>query len=145
MIRPAKLEDVEALVLIGQRFFSGSSYRGPRRTIEPRAFATHLCRLIDSEDVGFFVSERDGKPVGFIAVALAISPYDGRLVASKMHWAVDPELGRGEGIRLATHAEKWARAGDAAEMFMSGMNDDVERLLSGMGFEHVETNYSKVL
>jgi hypothetical protein len=145
VIRPATIDDIEPLVLLGDRFFSSDRYRGPRREIDPRSFAVHLCNLLNNDEIGFFVAERDRKVVGFIAVALAYSPYDGRLIASKMHWAVDPELGRGEGIRLAKHAEEWARAEGAVELFMSGMNEDVERLLDGMGFAHVESNFTKVL
>jgi hypothetical protein len=145
VIRPAKFDDIEALVLMGQRFFSDASYRGPRRAIEPRTFATHLCRLLSDENVGFFVSERGGVPVAAIAVLLTSCPFDGRISASKMHWIIDPELGRGEGIRLARHAEKWARAGGAVELFISGMNDEVDALLPRLGFEHVEKNFSKVL
>lgn len=145
MIRPATIDDVEPIVLLGHRFFSSDRYRGPRREVDPRSFAVHLCQLLGNDEIGFFVAERDRCVVGMIAVRLAYSPYDGRLVASKMHWAVDPELGRGEGIRLAAHAEQWARTEGAVELFMSGMNEDVEKILSGKGFERVETNFSKVL
>lgn len=144
-IRPAQLDDVEALVRLGAEFFEGGDYWGEPREFAPVDFALHLIALIRSPLSGFFVAENDaGEVVGAIALIITKDVFSGGLKALKLHWFVLPEY-RGLGLRLERRARQWAAEHGAANLTMSAVNEAAAALLERLGYQRTEVLYSKVI
>jgi GNAT superfamily N-acetyltransferase len=141
VIRDATLEDVAAIVGMGQRFIAGTPYA---RAIEgrPSKMAAFVERLITEPDGAIFVSEYGGVLVGMIGMVLFEHPFSGERVGSEMFWWVEPEH-RGIGIRLYKRAETWAIAAGAAVIHMIAPTPDVAQLYTRLGFEYVEATYQR--
>jgi GNAT superfamily N-acetyltransferase len=142
-IRPATLSDIQALLVMGQRFgvTSGYSRWVPHNPTQLRALAE---RLITEATGVLLVVERAGALVGMIGVVLFPHHLSGALTAGELFFWVSPEH-RGVGVRLLRHAEAWARDHGATMMQMVAPTEDVERLYAHLGYERLEVAYVKEL
>jgi GNAT superfamily N-acetyltransferase len=130
---------------MGARFFAGGDYRGPKVDFDRVHFAAHLADMITSPLAGVFVAERCGRVAGMIAGLLIASPYTGEPVCLKTQWIADPSRGRGSGLALLRHLEKWATARGARKMFAASMSVKGAAVLERCGFVEFEANFTKVL
>lgn len=144
-IRPATLDDVEAMIGLGAEFANGGDYWGEHRPFSPVDFAHHLIALVRSPLCGFFVAENDaGEIVGAFAVLVTNDVFAGGKRAMKLHWFVRPDY-RGIGLRLERRGRQWAAERGAGLLTMSAVNEAGCQLLERLGYTRVEVLYLKAI
>lgn len=143
MIREATLEDVPAIVAMGQRFLAETVYRD-RLANSPGHMRALAERLVAGEMSAVFVDEIDGALHGMLGLFVFEHPMSGEQVAAEAFWWVDPEV-RGRGLQLLRRAEVWARAAGATVLHMIAPTDDVARLYERLRFTRLETTYGRTL
>ena len=146
MRRPATLADVEAIVLMGERFRSQTTYA---TTVgkSPESVRALTTRMVTGDDSIVFVAEdpETGDLVGMIAVLLYTHYMSGAKKAIELVWWVDPDQRGALGVRLLRDAERWARAHGAEALEMIAPNPRVERLYDRLGYTPVERMYFRRL
>lgn len=142
-IREATVDDVPALVAMGQRFIRGSVYATRlRENVAQMAVAAE--RLIASEDGMVLVLDAVSDLVGMIGLVFFEHHLSGEATAGEVFFWVDPEY-RGRGLRLMRHAEQWARDKGATTIQMIAPTPDVGRLYERLGYAELEVSYGKEL
>lgn len=143
MIRLAVKADIPRLVKMGLNFISSTSYRD---FIDgnPDALAILMARLIQHEEAGLFVLERDGDVIGMIAGHLFTHPISGQRVGGEVFWWVEPGS-RGVGSELLDRIEAWFTAMGCRKSQMIAPNDAVGRFYERRGYRRVETTYQRDL
>ena len=105
--------------------------------------------IIASELGVIFIAEDDGEIIGAIAGMAVPEPYSGELVVSEFFWFVRPGHRGSAGLRLYEALEYWARQKGAKTMrmvhLMDSMPEKLARIYKRLGYEQVETLYSKDL
>ena len=143
MIRPATMQDVPALVAMGQQFAQTEMYRDVLRE-NPEQMAILAGNLIDHENGAILVIERDDMLVGMIGILCTVHFLSGELCAGEVFWWVTPGK-RGDGVRLLRAAESWAMVRGAKTLQMIAPTERVGQFYDRMGFTRIETGYQKAL
>ena len=141
--REATLDDVPALVAMGERFRSSSTYQVHIPSNMAQLVET-FSLLITHETGVIFVAELDRKLVGMIVMLIQPHFFSGDLLAQELVWWMD-EAHRGKGLKLLKIAETWARARGAVRMQVSAPTADVERVYMRVGYTRVESNWMRAL
>lgn len=145
-IRTATIEDLDAIVDMGQRFLRfaphGTMIHATREDI--RAGVAQFL------GVGtIFLAEHDGVPCAMLACALVPVWFAPSVVmAHELAWWVDEDArGSTAAIRLVLAFEDYARRCNAQVVTMSqlhaGNGEQVGRMLRKMGYEASETTFVK--
>jgi GNAT superfamily N-acetyltransferase len=143
MIRDAINSDVEAIVAMGTRFLTETSYR--TSIVGDAQQMTATVRHLLANDEGHVSVSTDGDTLtGMIGLFVFPHPISGRRVATELFWWVNPEH-RGHGIRLLKAAEAWARAHGAEVLQMIAPSAKVERIYQALGFSRLEVTYQREL
>ena len=143
MIRPATMQDVPALVAMGQQFAQTEMYRDVLRE-NPEQMAILAGNLIDHENGAILVLERGGTLVGMIGILCTVHFLSGELCAGEVFWWVTPGH-RGDGVRLLKAAESWAMVRGAKTLQMIAPTERVGQFYDRMGFTRIEMSYQKEL
>lgn len=143
VIREASADDLDAIVAMGQRFLSESSYKG-RISENPAQMRVIAERLIDSPEGALWVSESGNGLTGMIGVFIFRHPMSDDVCATELFWWVEPEH-RGQGLRLLRAAERWAKAQGARVLQMIAPTPQVGRVYTALGYDHIEASYQRVL
>ena len=143
MIRPATMQDVPALVAMGQQFAQTEMYRDVLRE-NPEQMAILAGNLIDHENGAILVIERDDMLVGMIGILCTVHFLSGELCAGEVFWWVTPGH-RGDGVRLLKAAESWAMVRGAKTLQMIAPTERVGQFYDRMGFTRIEMSYQKEL
>lgn len=143
MIREATTADVPRLVGMGTRFLKETVYCGRVRAT-PVQMADTVHMLLANPVGAIFVAERDGDLVGMIGLLFFNQAISGEATVAELFWWVEPEH-RGHGVRLLKRAEKWAIEQGATQMHMVAPTADVGTLYSALGYELIESTYSRAL
>lgn len=145
MIRPARLEDVDAIVAMGLRFQAETDYAQHLRA-NPEALRTLAVGLITSEVGTIFVAEREGSVIGMLAAATYVHPMSGELVAHELCWWMRPGA-RGDrtALALVREAERWAVSRGAAVFQMVAPTDRVGAFYEALRYAPVERLYQRRL
>ncbi len=142
MIRLATLDDVPALVAMGQQFAETPEY-APILTLDPQVAAAMASMLIQSDDALVLVDEPEGQHVvGMIAFLLTPHLMSGELLALEVVWWVNPEK-RSDGVKMLRIAEAWAKDRGAHAVQLIAPSARVERFYQVMGYRRVEVAYQK--
>lgn len=143
IVREATVDDVPALVAMGQRFRNETIYatRLPENTAQMGEIAR---RLIVEDNGHVLVVDRDGALVGTIGLLVFPHHFSGALTAAELFFWVNPEH-RGHGVRLLRRAEQWARDRGATTMQMIAPTPEVGTLYTRLGYAALEVAYEKEL
>jgi GNAT superfamily N-acetyltransferase len=145
VIRAARLTDVDTMVAMALQFLAETPY-GTHVGANEAQLRKLIGELFMNHDAEMFIAERDGQPVGMIALVAYDHPYSGERIASELVWWVTPKHRRGSlGVRLMRHAEAWARARGAVALQMIAPNERVGKFYAACGYEVVETSYQRRL
>lgn len=140
MIRHATLDDVPAIVRMGQQFIQ-TDYRHIVRE-NPEQMAALATMLIDGEHGTVFLIDRDGDVVGMIGMLCTTHFLSGDMFAGELFWWVNPDQ-RGNGVRLLKKAEAWALERGAKTIQMIAPNERVGQLYTRMGYMPTEMSFQK--
>ncbi len=143
IIREATLEDVPALVTMGQKFLTQSIYKDIIGN-NPGQMTAIGYQLIISPQGVILVSETENTPTGMLGMICHEHFLSGEWVSGEVFWWVNPES-RGEGLRLMRAAELWSLKQGAVKMLMIAPDERVGQLYSRLGYQIVETTYQKTL
>jgi GNAT superfamily N-acetyltransferase len=151
-IRFAKLEDVPALVAVGQQYHDMTRFRqfdyNPNKVNKA---LTDIITLGQNKYVFLVAEDSSKKLVGVLLGVLEQHIFSEQLTASVMHYDVLPEARMGGyGIRLLKAFEQWAKNRKVAEIafgFNSGIPETVAKTQWPMrlGYVFVGPNYVKSL
>jgi N-acetylglutamate synthase-like GNAT family acetyltransferase len=137
MIRRAALSDLNQLATLAEDYC--------RRRKEVASRARILATLSEQiTDLPFFVVERAGKVLGGLSLHIIDHPFSGKPIAGKALWYTS-EAGRGYGLSLLRHAEKYARSLGAREMWVGVEDERASTLLQARGYGLAERKYRKAL
>ncbi len=144
MIRELDISEVDSLIPLAMEFYSDSRFLG---VFDIEKFRQIWAQLLSSGGV-IFVDDREGVPAGVIGGFLHSELYASNILAEEMFWFAAKDR-RGSGVALYRAFEAWARARGAESIQMVHLTDSMpeklEAFYSRMGFEQVETRYSKRL
>lgn len=141
MIRPATVDDIDAVTTLGLAFLSSGHYAG-MLGINEDALRAYMARLIASAAADI-LTDPDGH--GMIGVQCGAHPMSGEITAGEVFWYVKPDMRHGLGGLLMKAAEAWARERGAKRMQMTAPDDRIGNLYTRRGFKRVETVYQKDL
>ena len=138
MIREARLEEIEALVLVLERYHATTTWA---ETGFDRESVEYLCReMIESDDCLFLVND---EMTGFGMFHIATLPF-----AHKVKMVGEIAFyGGGSALELLRKAEEWARKKGAYMMVMNehpGTRSPA-KIYERKGFRMFEKSYRKVL
>ncbi len=144
-IKPICRFRLRALAPGAQEFYASSKFL---RTFDIDKFVTFWKNMIES-GMGVIIAAWDeGEPIGAIGAMAFPDPYSGEIVVQEFFWFVRPNH-RGAGLRLYYALEKWAIEKGARVIrmvhLMDSMPEKLSRVYGRLGFEMVETLYSKEL
>lgn len=134
---------MERILEMANRFVSESKY-AEFVSIDPGQLLKSVVDIVSNPEGVGFVSEREGRTNGMIALLIYAHPYSGIRTAFEVVWWVDPEA-RGCGMRLLSAAEKWAKENGAEAMQMVAPTEKVGHLYERLGYKPVETSYQRSL
>lgn len=145
--RPATVEDIPALVELGQSFFS-ESHLADFSCYAPDRVRTMLDQLIQGDRSVVWLSEFDGRLTGFIGGSVQAVWCADVDVAVELAWWVDPLVrGTNTALRLLQMFEVWAHEHGARGVVMTDIVDlpQASMLFSRMGYSVVERSHFKGL
>ena len=137
------MEDVPALVAMGQQFAQTEMYRDVLRE-NPDQITVVMTNLIDCEAGTILTLENETTLVGMMGILCTPHFLSAEMCASEIFWWVTPGH-RGDGVRLLRAAESWAKECGATKLQMVAPNERVGRFYDRMGFKRIETSYQKAL
>ena len=143
-LREAALEDLPAVVAMGQQFLQSTSYRDliSENPVQMTAMAT---LLIDSSTGLLLVAEQADELLGMIGMLVMDHPLSGERIASELFWWVDPVHRGSLGMRLLKQAEDWARAQGVVTIMLAAPDAAVGRIYERLGYRQVELAYARNL
>jgi len=142
-IRPATVDDVDAVVELGLEFLNTSTYR-QLGAGDPEAIARLLCTVLDHGAV--FLAVVDGAVVGMIALLIVPHIFSGATYCDEVAWFVKPGHRGRAGILLLNEAERWAMQKHANVIKMvAPEGTTVGDLYRRKGYQVIETAHIKVL
>lgn len=146
LVRRGTIEDIDALVDMGGRFFAFTAFSG-FIPFDPDAVRTALIALLDGGVV--FVAEREQQIVGgIVGMASSVWFNQNARTATELGWWVDEQYRHtSAGIKLYRAFEAWAVEQGADAIVMSDLViRDVapaENLFKKLGFTTVERSHVK--
>lgn len=146
IIREADDADLNAIVAMGGRFLSSTSYKGHIED-RPDVRARLADDLIRSPHSVILVAEQVGEMelMGFLALHLYRHPLSGQAFCTEIAWWVEPQARGRVGLQLLRRGEEWARIRGAEVIQMIAPTPDVERLYERKGYQSIERSYQKAL
>ena len=145
-VRPATPDDIDAIAVMGARFFDysrfGTLVHWDHETVKAALLQVHEAGVI-------FVALRDEAIAGFLAGALASIWFaPATLAATEFAWWVEPEHRQSAaGLKLLRAFEAWAREQGAALTVFSDLVLDGETpagdLFACLGYVVVERSHVK--
>jgi hypothetical protein len=136
-IRDLERSDIPALVSWLNDFNSSFEYPG-QRPIDDECAANFFSRFIDSASQAALIAEEDGVRVATLGFSIIPHPWNGEKIFFKAFWySAKP----GAGVSLLRYAISLCRNGNISQMIVSGMDDDVGRILELNSFRPCEVNY----
>ena len=142
MIREATLEDVGAIVALGEAL--RAEQYGQSVTSNLAKMSELTLNLITAEHGLVLVDDREGTLVGILGAFVYDHPISGDRTAVEVFWYVAPAF-RGAGVRLLRRLEAWAKAAGAVMLQMIAPTSEVGLLYERMGFTMLETTFQKGL
>lgn len=144
-VRAATERDLDRLVEMARHFIAQTEYRG-RIGSDPDKLRAFGARVVSGElpNAAILVSEKDGAIVGMFCVMVAPHPFSGELTGGDLFWWVEPAH-RGNGVRLMTTAEQWAKDRGATRFQMVAPNDRVADFYETRGYTKLEATYQRSL
>ena len=148
VVRRATADDVPALVRMGRAFIASSEH-GRTLSVDDAALADRVSALVASDDVAWFVADRDGDVCAMLVCAvmgLWFAP--STMMATELAWWVEPRArGTTVAVRLVKAYEEWARAAGVSVCTMSSLDGcngaQVATMLARMGYARSETTHIK--
>ncbi len=145
-IKPICRFKLRALAAGAREFYASSKFL---RSFEIDRFVEFWRPLIEKESGVIFVAEDDGEIIGAIGGMVYPEPYSGELVVQEFFWFVRPGHRGSAGLRLYEALEYWSRQKQARALrmvhLMDSMPEKLSRVYKRLGYEQVETLYSKDL
>ena len=144
-IRNATVEDLDAIVRMGQRFLTSSTYARllEENPAQMRRFAEQLLKRPDGH---ILIAERDGEAVGMVAFYVFPHFYSGEMMAGELIWWVEPEHRAGRvGLKLLRIMEELAKTLGCVKMQMIAPNERIGELYRRLGYVWVEETYQRSL
>ncbi len=141
-IRPAAVEDVPALVILGQQFRAEIYTKWPDNPVQMAHTATGL---IHNPDGCVFVGGADGCVVGMFGCVVFIHPLTGERVGSEVFWYVTPTERGSLGLRLLHTAEQWAKDHGAVRFQLVAPSVEVQRMCARLGYDPIEVALERLL
>jgi N-acetylglutamate synthase-like GNAT family acetyltransferase len=136
MIRKADMKDLPALIKLAEGYCRN---RNEKPDIARISSTLHEQVV----DLPFFVVERDGRVLGGLSLNIIDHPFTGKPLAGKALWYMHPE-GRGYGLSLLRHAERYARSLGVSELWVGVEDQRASSLLMRRGYALAECKYRKV-
>ena len=147
MIRDAILEDIPAMVAMGESFFAASGY-GDVTEYDPESAAATFAMLIDSPD-GVVLIADEGRPVG--TAAALVYPFffnTAHRHGQEMFWWVEPEF-RGTGTGLMRELESRASSLGAKSLSVAALAslkpDVLAEVYRRAGFRASDSSFVKAI
>jgi N-acetylglutamate synthase-like GNAT family acetyltransferase len=137
MIRRAQLSDLDALAVLAEDYC-----REKRQSASRARILSTLSEQIT--ELPFFVVEKGGKVLGGLSLQFIDHPFSGKPIAGKALWYMGSE-GKGYGLSLLRHAEKYAAEIGAQELWVGVEDERASTLLSCRGYGLAERKFRKVL
>lgn len=142
-IRPATLDDLDALVHLNQQIGVYHHDHDPTTFLPPSNEDREFLRsALISDNRHFLVAELDGQVAGFLTASILKNesvPFLSKQPICKVGTVVVHEEYRSQGIgrALMSACEAWARTRGAAELQLEVMefNADAQRLYAELGFD----------
>jgi len=147
MIRPAYIEDIPALIVLGERMYLESRYTEHSKFC-PDKCAALARQLITSESGCVLVAEKGGEVIGWMAGGIAEQYFSRRLMAFEYGLFISPEhRGSTAGARLVKAFIKWAGDNGAASVSMgitTGVHEErTGALYTRMGLQRTGSIYAR--
>lgn len=142
-LRKATLDDIPQMVAMGSRFIAQTSYRDVVAD-NPAARRALGETLISGQRSNIFISERDDRITGMLAMIVFQNHIDGAWTAGEVFWWSDPDV-RGDGIRLFHFAESWAIEMGCDKIQMIAPDERIEKLYAQLGFAPLERSFQRDL
>ncbi len=144
-IRELRLSEVDSLIPLSREFYAASRFLGE---FDIEKFRQIWATLLNG-DMGVILVWDDGNgPVGVIGGFVHPELYGGAILAEEMFWFTS-EKRRSVGVALYRAFEAWARSRGAESIqmvhLMDSMPEKVASFYVRLGFEPIETRYSKRL
>ena len=144
-IREATHFDINAIVAMGGRFLSSTTYRG-RIKDNPTQRAALVMHLIDSDNSVIFVADKgDDELVGFLGLFTYRHPMSDQLFAAEIAWWVEPEARGKTGLQLLSAGETWAKNQKAEVLQMIAPIQELEQLYLRRGYIPIERHFQKAM
>jgi len=145
VIRQATPGDLPRLATCAQEFYASSKHL---TNFKLERFVNFWTSIIQ-EGIGVvFVFEKDGELQGALGGMRSADLYSGTSYSQELFWFVR-ECYRGAGLQLYRAFEKWSREQGCNEIRMIHLSDSMPerlaRVYNYLGFEIIETHYSKTL
>lgn len=145
MLRLA-VADLPKLAACAEEFYSRSRFL---HGFDLSRFVAMWTGLLESgSGVIFALQDDSGEITGTIGGLAYPDPYSGELIATEFFWYAR-EGHRGAGLKLYREFERWAIAQGCSQLRMvhllDSMPEKLERVYRHLGFEAVETHYTKDL
>jgi GNAT superfamily N-acetyltransferase len=150
VVRPATVDDLTAYTLMGEAFI-GASPLGALVGEDPQATATFITGAMQNPNIGMWIAERDGLPVGICsAIAYPLYFRPSHTIVQELWWWLTPEArGSGAGQMMFKEIELWAASKNATAMFMIALDDEnvdkVSKFYRRAGFRPMERTFAKGL
>ncbi len=145
-LRYATLEDIPALMALGEGFFAGLGY--PEDDLDREGIPRVLHDLVISPAGFVLVAEVGGVIVGAMLGLAHVPVFARRMQASELGWFVSPgHRGSRDALRMIEEFEAWARQRQCVRVVLSRlMNmrpDAVGRLYVRLGYAERESSFAK--
>ena len=142
VIRRATEDDVPAITDMACHQVA-ALYAGvwPENPAQLEALAT---QLVTTPNSVVFIAEREGQPIGMIAMVEYQHHISGRRTAGEVAWWLEPDA-RGMGVKLLKRAERWAAEQGAEDLQMMAPVPRVGRLYEHLGYRLLETTYQRAV
>lgn len=149
MIRNAILDDVDAVVAIGERFHAESNWGAVCEYVADDEART-CAHLVTSDDGLLIVADNDGEIVGALGGLFFPAHMNfAHRMGQELFWFVLPEYRGGLGAMLLQAAEEAARAAGCKHWGMGAIEHlrgaSVQRLLERDGYRATERCFMKEL
>ena len=120
--------------------------RGHGTDVDASTVAGRLSRILARSDQQFLIAELDGRPVGWLHVAIAEYVETDPFVVIAGLVVDGDHRGRGIGARLMAHAEEWAKRQGLSivRVWSSTSRTRAHRFYQQLGYTLVKTQFSFV-
>lgn len=147
MIREATLEDLDALVIMGQEFHDSTPYEW-ELAHNPAQYLDIGALLISNPSGVLLVRDLGGgELVGMLGGSIFDHPLSGERTAGELFWYSPPKYRGVTGVRLLKAFEAWARERGAAyiQMVQPVWANRVGELYAALGYQKLEVAWTRHL